>query len=302
MKEVVIVSGKGGVGKTSVAAALAILFQEKNLNLVALDADVDAPNLALLLSAKDDERVEDEIEVSEKAFILADRCIYCGQCVESCSENAIMQPDLEEPPIIIPYLCEGCGKCAIICPEEAIEIRAVKGGKIINSKNKANGFTIITGQIAIGETGSGKIVTEIKKRGREEAQRVNADVLLVDGAPGTGCPVIAAITGANYVIIITEPTPSAMKAFERITYIAQHFPLGIGLVINKSDLHEPSKAQILEIARKNNVEVLGEIPLDKNVPYSIGQAEPIVTYAPESPAAVALKLIAERLLQSLRFS
>jgi MinD superfamily P-loop ATPase len=191
-----------------------------------------------------------------------------------------------------------------------------QGGKIINSKNNANGFPIITGQIVIGETGSGKIVTEIKKRGREEAQKVNADVLLVDGAPGTGCPVIAAITGANYVIIVTEPTPSAMKAFERITHIAQHFPLEIGLIINKSqhfpleigliinksDLHEPSKAQILEIARNNGVEILGEIPLDKNVPYSIAQAEPIVTYAPESPAASALKLIAERLLRSLRFS
>ncbi len=302
MKEVVVVSGKGGVGKTSVVAALAILFQENNLNLVALDADVDAPNLALLLSAKDGKRVEDEIEVSEKAFILADDCVHCGQCVESCDEHAIVQPDLEEPPIIIRYLCEGCGKCAVICPETAIEIRAVKGGKIINSKNNANGFPIITGQIAIGETGSGKIVTEIKKRGREAAQKVNADVLLVDGAPGTGCPVIAAITGANYVIIVTEPTPSAMKAFERITYIAQHFPLEIGLVINKSDLYEPSKAQILEIARNNSVEILGEIPLDKNVPYSIAQAEPIVTYAPESPAASALKLIAERLLQSLRFS
>ncbi|MHA2062049.1 MAG: P-loop NTPase [Candidatus Sifarchaeia archaeon] len=302
MKEVVVVSGKGGVGKTSVTAALAILFQENNLSLVALDADVDAPNLALLLSAKDGKRVEDEIEVSEKAFILADNCVHCGQCVESCDEHAIVQPDLEEPPIIIRYLCEGCGKCAVICPETAIEIRAVKGGKIINSKNNANGFPIITGQIVIGETGSGKIVTEIKKRGREEAQKVNADVLLVDGAPGTGCPVIAAITGANYVIIVTEPTPSAMKAFERITHIAQYFPLEIGLIINKSDLHEPSKAQILEIARNNGVEILGEIPLDKNVPYSIAQAEPIVTYAPESPAASALKLIAERLLRSLRFS
>jgi len=302
MKEVVVVSGKGGVGKTSVVASLAILFQENNLSLVALDADVDAPNLALLLSAKDGERVEDEIEVSEKAFILADHCTHCGQCVESCGENAITQPDLEEPPIIIQYLCEGCGKCAIICPEEAIEIRAVKGGKVISSKHNTDGFPIITGQISIGETGSGKIVTEIKKRGREEAQKVNADVLLVDGAPGTGCPVIAAITGANYVIIVTEPTPSAMKAFERTTYVAQHFPLEIGLIINKSDLHEPSKAQILEIARKNNVEMLGEIPLDKNVPYSIAHAEPIVTYAPESPAASAMKLIAERLLKSLRFS
>ncbi|MFX1519372.1 MAG: P-loop NTPase [Promethearchaeota archaeon] len=302
MKEVVVVSGKGGVGKTSVTASLAILFLENNLNLVALDADVDAPNLALLLSAKDDESVEVEIEVSEKAFILADNCVHCGQCVEFCDEHAIIQPDLEETPLIIRYLCEGCGKCAVICPEEAIEIRAVKGGKIINSKNNANGFSIITGQIAIGETGSGKIVTEIKKRGREEAQKVNADILLVDGAPGTGCPVIAAITGANYVIIVTEPTPSAMKAFERIAYIAQHFPLEIGLIINKSDLHGPSKAQILEIARNNNVEILGEIPLDKNVPYSIAQAEPIITYAPESPAASALKLIAERLLRSLRFS
>jgi MinD superfamily P-loop ATPase len=199
-------------------------------------------------------------------------------------------------------LCEGCGKCAVICPEAAIEIRAIKGAKIISSKNNKNGFPLITGQIAIGETGSGKIVTEIKNRGREEAQKVNADLLLVDGAPGTGCPVIAAITGANYILIVTEPTPSAMKAFERMTHIAQHFPLEIGLVINKSDLHEPSKAEILEIARNNNVEMLGEIPLDKNVPYSIAQAEPIVTYAPESPAALALKLIAERLLQSLRFS
>ncbi|MHA1832481.1 MAG: P-loop NTPase [Candidatus Baldrarchaeia archaeon] len=296
MKEVVIVSGKGGVGKTSLTASLAYLFSSNNARLMVVDTDVDAPNLALLLKG---EKVEEiSVKASEKAFIDYAKCDGCGMCVKYCKENAILWDSKENKPYIFDVFCEGCGVCSVVCPRKAIKIELVENGSIVISRS-TYGFLVVTGQLKIGEAGSGKIVMEVKLKANEIAKKNKADILLVDGPPGTGCPVIAAVSGAHYAILITEPTPAALSDLKRIYEIVKHFQAPSGLVINKADLEENFKKEIYKFAEREGIQILGEIPLDNAIPYSLAQGIPVIEYAPNSPASKSIKKIAEKILQTL---
>lgn len=295
MKEVVVVSGKGGVGKTSLTASLAYLFSSNNARLMVVDTDVDAPNLALLLKG---EKVEEiSVKASEKAFIDYAKCDGCGMCVKYCKENAILWDSKENKPYIFDVFCEGCGVCGVVCPRKAIKIELVENGSIVISRS-TYGFLVVTGQLKIGEAGSGKIVMEVKLKANEIAKKNKADILLVDGPPGTGCPAIAAVSGAHYAILITEPTPAALSDLKRIYEIVKHFQTPSGLVINKADLEENFKKEIYKFAEREGIQILGEIPLDNTIPYSLAQGIPVIEYAPNSPASKSIKKIAEKILQT----
>ncbi|HDM26715.1 MAG TPA: (4Fe-4S)-binding protein [Candidatus Bathyarchaeota archaeon] len=295
MKELVVVSGKGGVGKTTFTASLALLLWRAGINLVAADTDVDAPNLALLLTGK--EVKQEPVSVSEKAFIDYEKCNGCGKCIPACKFDAIHR---ENGKVVIErLLCEGCGVCALLCPETAIEIKEVESGQVATTETEY-GFPLITGRLNIGESGSGKIVAFVKAEAKIVAKNVKAELILVDGPPGVGCPVISAMSGAHQVIAITEPTPVALHDLDRVLSVAKHFNLASSIVLNKANLHEETRKAIIRYAEERGIEILGEIPLDDAVPRAIAESMPVVEYAPGSPASRAIAAIADRVLASLR--
>ena len=240
MKEIVILSGKGGVGKSSIAAAAGALLSQKYKTLL-VDVDVDAPNLHLILGAK----LKDfqDIEASEKAFIDYDKCTGCLTCAETCKFSAIIEAG---KPFVANYLCEGCGACAIACPDEAIEIRQVVNGRLNNFE--AGDLHLITGELYIGASSSGRIVDIIRTRAKQEAVHHKTDIILTDGPPGIGCPVIATIKGSSFVLVVTEPTPAALHDMARLLEVIDYFKVPMGIVINKSDLHSPTEKMIKKIA------------------------------------------------------
>jgi MinD superfamily P-loop ATPase len=287
VKEIVVLSGKGGVGKSTLTASLGTVLRE-GLDVVMADTDVDAPNLALLFSAT--LRRSQGIAASEKAFIDYARCSGCLGCVSVCKFSAMVA--IEDRPVVVSLFCEGCGACAVACPEGAIEIRKVVNGKI----NLADdGDTVIVwGELAVGESGSGKLVDVVKRTAKEEAKRVGADAVLIDGPPGIGCPVISSLKGSDYVIAVTEPTPAALSDLKRLIEVVGHFDVPVGLVLNKADLHPKTRHAIKDFARKNSMEILSEIPNDMSVPRAMAKAMSVVRAYPDAPSSSAVRECAER--------
>jgi len=205
--KIVVASGKGGVGKSMLSSSLALLFS-KDKKIVACDCDVDAPNLGLWLGITDWDKSE-KISTSFKAKIDQSKCTKCGKCKDICRFFAVEENDNEF--IINPFLCEGCGACQLVCPVDAIEIKPVKNGELREKKTEY-GFHLISGQLYPGESGSGKIVEEL----REKSKQYDHDVMILDSAAGIGCPVIASIRGCDYAVLVTEPTPSGFSDLKRI--------------------------------------------------------------------------------------
>jgi MinD superfamily P-loop ATPase len=293
MKEIVIVSGKGGVGKSTISASLGVLLRETH-SVVLADADVDAPNLALFFDAE--QRTSRDIQASEKACIDPTICTGCLACAEACRFSSIAASGVSTP-VIIPYSCEGCGACAIVCPAGAIGIKGVVNGRV--KVSEAEGALIVTGELVIGESSSGRLVDEVKEAARQEAERVKADLLITDGPPGIGCPVIAAVRGGDYVIAATESTPAAARDLRRLLDVIGHFRAPCGIVINKADLHAASRDAIRELAKARELDILAEIPYDKHIPEAIAATRPVVTAYPEAPASVALRRLGGRLSDEL---
>jgi len=210
--KIVILSGKGGVGKSMLSSALAMLFR-KSSRVIAVDCDVDAPNLGIWLGGikKWDKIIP--VVTSAKPEIDYKKCNGCGVCVEKCRFGALKME--KGKPKLNPFLCEGCGACEVICPQKEIRIKQTKYG-----------FPLVSGNLFPGETGSGKIVSEIKK----EADKFNSDLQIIDSAPGTGCPVIAALQDSNFAILITEPTPSGFSDLKRVLKVVNHFKIPWNLV------------------------------------------------------------------------
>ncbi|MFX0096485.1 MAG: ATP-binding protein [Candidatus Hodarchaeota archaeon] len=292
MKEIVIVSGKGGVGKTTVSASLALLFHKKGSTIVTADYDVDAPNLALVLEGKEMNR--ESVSAAEIAVIDPEKCIGCGQCVEVCKFDAVEETEPNTVAKIHDMFCEGCGACTIVCPTDAISLHQVESG-VIRTIHSKYGFPLVVGQLNIGKTASGKIVVETRKRVRELGEEINADFIVVDGPPGVGCPAIATISNADYVILVTEPTPAAKHDLERIFTTVSHFGHPSGLILNNADLYEPVRTELLEFVETFNIDLLGEIPVDNSIPISIANAVPVVEDQPNSPASNALTNIENNL-------
>ncbi len=291
MIEIVIVSGKGGTGKTTVTSSFALLAKNNGFKVVAADTDVDAPNLALLING---EVVNHKIiQVSEKAFIDSDTCTSCGKCM-ACTFDAIRK-DGEDYSVNQMY-CEGCGLCQVLCPVDAIEIKPVDNGEITTIKTNY-GFPLVTGHLMIGESGSGKVVAEVKEEARKLAKDANADLLIVDGPPGSGCAAIASISGANFAVTVTEPTMAAKHDVDRMISVVKHFGIPFGMIINKYDIFPEMTSELIDYIGEVGGVLLGRIPADDNVVRAVVNNKSVIDYAPSCPASKALTQIFDELIE-----
>ncbi|MFW9988429.1 MAG: P-loop NTPase [Candidatus Odinarchaeota archaeon] len=301
-KIVGIVSGKGGVGKTSLTASLASLAQKDiKTQVIVMDCDVDAPNLAIILPALDEAKIKKEdTYATRKAIFLEDQCVNCKKCIDEhfCEFNALNWDNQNSIPIIDFLKCEGCGACRVLCPEHAFEINTVKSGEIISYKSKI-GFPLIYGKTRLGSTTSGKLVSDVKEYANNSNDIDNSNLILIDGPPGIGCPVIATVSNLDYVITISEPTPSGLHDLIRVIEVIQHFGIPFGVIINKSDLKSPFTEEFQNFISDTGYIKLGEIPFDLSIPKAMSYAEPVVEFAPDSGASIAIKKIFENLKRIL---
>ncbi len=250
MKQIAFVSGKGGTGKSTLVSSLNILVKSK----VMADCDVDAPNLHLLV--KGDVIEEREFSGAKQAFIDPSACVQCGLCRKTCRFEAISE-DFR----VIPLKCEGCGACTLVCPSQAIRLEEVKTGMTYVTKTSRGTFAHAL--LDPGAEGSGRLVTEVRKKAKEFTQ--DEEWILIDGSPGIGCVVIASITGADAVVAVTEPTKTALGDLQRVLGLAGHFGIPAYVCINKYDLNKEVTGQTEEFCRQNGFPVIGEIPFDPSV-------------------------------------
>ncbi len=277
MKTITIVSGKGGTGKTSIVAGLALSISKRH-GIVVADCDVDAPNLGLVLGTKKKKRVE-RVSTSEKAVIDTQKCTRCGSCIRTCVFGAIdTGPD--GYPVVNRYYCEGCGACTLVCPADAIRLEKRENGSISWGETEW-GFPLVQGGLEIGESGSGMIVSLVKERAIEIARQMNASIVLVDGSPGIGCPVIASVSGSDYALIVTEPTAPAISDLERILGVLEHFGIPSGIIINRHDLDHESEALIEKLALERGIEIIARIPHDEAFIKAVNNLVPVTIEKPE---------------------
>ncbi|MFX1480138.1 MAG: P-loop NTPase [Promethearchaeota archaeon] len=297
-----ILSGKGGVGKTSITASLASLAKKDPImKVMVLDCDVDAPNLAIILPPKD-ETVIKKIDTftTMKAKFLEDQCTNCKLCIDNhfCEFNALNWDNQNSIPKIDFLKCEGCGACKVLCPTDAFEVYTVKSGEIISYFNIMD-FPLVYGRTQLGSTTSGKLVTDTKEylKTLEEFKSIN--LVFIDGPPGIGCPVIATASNLDYVITICEPTPSGLHDLIRIIDVIQQFNIPFGVVINKSDLQSPFQEDFKKFFDNTNYKILGRIPFDLSIPEAMSFAKPVVDFAPSSTASLAIREVYENLKEIL---
>lgn len=273
MKSIVVLSGKGGVGKSSISASLALVLS-KDKKVICADCDVDASNLSLLFSLTEDKYVEwKSISTNQIAIVDKDRCINCGKCIDSCYFHAIKFSN--DIPIVNEFGCEGCGACEIVCPKNAIRLENIDNAFIGYAETKY-GFKIVSAQLLPGNSGSGKVVSEVRKKVVDISN--DSDYLIIDSAAGIGCPVIASVTGNDYALIVTEPTPSGFSDMKRALEVVYHFRVKRGIVINKYNLNDNYCRKIEDYAKENNIKIIAKIPFDKQFVNSMVSMIPIVDY------------------------
>jgi MinD superfamily P-loop ATPase len=272
MKQLVILSGKGGTGKTTVAAVLAHLAAQE-IPLVLVDADVDASNLELVLAPTKQE--EHGFVGGKVAVVVPENCIACGICAEVCRFEALM-PGAEAYKVD-PLACEGCASCHYQCPEEAIRMEEQQAGLWFRSHTRFG--PLFHAHLFAGQENSGKLVTLVKQQGRQAAVDAGAELLLVDGPPGIGCPVIAASAGADMALHVVEPTVSGAHDLERILGTTDHFGVPSLVAINKADLNPIRSEGIMAFCAQQGVEVVGQVPYDPIVTSAMVQGLPVTEYA-----------------------
>ncbi|MEM0232399.1 MAG: ATP-binding protein [Candidatus Nezhaarchaeales archaeon] len=291
IKEVVVVSGKGGSGKTVFAASLAYLFHQEGFKVMAVDVDVDTPTLHFMLPIRRGLK-RYEIYMSRKAVIDANKCIKCMRCVETCPYEAVVV-DLTKSLDVESLYCEGCGACMHVCPVSAVSMRESKTGSMIFAETEF-GFPIFTAQLEIGEHSTGQLVHELRERAREIAREQNIDVLVVDGSPGISCTIIASIAGADYVALVSEPTPQSLRGAFRAARVAQQFRAYAGFILNKS-MGYPVENEVEKLLSIMNARLIGKIPYDYAVIESLTMLKPVVAYRPDSAASRAIRIAYENL-------
>jgi len=280
MKIITILSGKGGTGKTTFSSNLAVLLAKQKKIIVA-DCDADAPNLGLALGIEERDFLSwKEVETNEKAIFDEKKCDGCKQCFKVCNFGAIKWDDKKNKPIFNSLLCEGCGACDLICPKNAIKLIKIKNGKIGQIKTKY-GFELVSGKLKVGATGSGKVVSLIKEKAEKKKKKNNIELTLLDSAAGVGCPVIASIQGSDFIVAVTEPTPSALNDLKRALRTVETFRIPYGLVINKWDLNKDFSKKIEDFAEKYKIPILGKIPYDKKFVEALVNMKPVVEINPE---------------------
>ena len=290
MKQLVVLSGKGGTGKTSVAAALAHL-STKNLGsakVVLADADVDAANLELVMAPKVLDRTD--FWGGQLAEIDDAACTGCGVCEQVCRFEAVFGKDGVYE--IDPIACEGCAACLFACPNEAISMVDQIAGEWFRSETSYG--PLYHAALYPGQENSGKLVTLIKQHAKLQALDNGRDLVIVDGPPGIGCPVISASSGADLALIVTEPSVAGVHDMGRILGTTEHFNLQAVVCINKSDLYSEGTTEIEAYCREQDIPMVGLIPFDVNVTHAMAHGEPVTAFEPKGAASQALHQIWDR--------
>ena len=260
MKELVVISGKGGTGKTSLAAAFAALAD----NAILADCDVDAADLHLVLSPT--VRQENDFSGGKQATVDPEKCIGCGECADMCRFDAIRPNEPRNATVtrtyaVDPISCEGCKVCVEFCPVGAIAFHDVVNGQWFVSDTRFG--PMVHARLGIAEENSGKLVTLIRQKAKEMAEEQGRELMIVDGSPGIGCPVIASIAGADMVLIVTEPTLSGKHDLERVASLAANFKIPTLVCINKADVNPDMAREIADCAGARGIQLVGEIPYDE---------------------------------------
>lgn len=270
MKQLVVLSGKGGTGKTTVTASLAQLLKP----IVLADCDVEAPNLHLLLSPSTDDSFM--LKVSRKARIDPDLCTACGACEESCRFGAITASD---PYRLDAFRCEGCGVCGFVCPTGAIDFFESDGAEVYTGTTPYG--PMVGAELAVGEEASGKVVTRVRMEAQLIDHEAGLPLIVVDGSSGTGCPVIASLSGADLTLIVTEPSLSGLHDLERILQVAEHFGIPTMVCINKCDIVPELAGRIRKRCGELGIEVAAEIPFSGEVVEALRRGQPPVGNVPQ---------------------
>ena len=278
MKKITVISGKGGTGKTTLAANFARLAD----NLVLADCDVDAPNMHLLLNPELEEaRVFKGAKLAE---INEEKCIQCGLCQKICNFD-IIDKDFS----IDEIKCDGCGTCVAQCPERALKLAVQVTGNLFLSRTDLGPF--IHARLLPGGDNSGKLVSEVRELAEEIGSKEKKDLLLIDGSPGIGCPVIASLQGTDTALIVTEPTKSGLSDLKRILEVAEHFGVDSLVLINKYDINEEITSEIVSYCQEHNIVTAGKIPYDEIVNQSLKEGELVLEYAANSKSARAIRQV-----------
>ena len=286
MRSVLFLSGKGGTGKTSLAGAFAALAADK----VLADCDVDAANLHLLL----DPQITSEgiFQGIKRAVKDDEKCTSCGKCREVCRFHAI-----DEHLAVDPFMCEGCGACAYACPVDAISLSLVDCGRWYTARSRLG--LLAGAELYPGEETSGKLVALVKEKAAELLKEADVEALLIDGAPGIGCPVIASVSGVSAVVLVTEPSLSGLHDLKRVLGVVRHFRVPATLVINKADLNENLSEEIEAFAAKESLPLLGRIPYDRRVTEAMIAGRSAVEDG-KSAAGIAMRQVFERFMEVFR--
>ena len=322
MKQIVVLSGKGGTGKTTIAASFAVLASERH-RIVVADCDVEASNMHILLKpVRLNER--NVFKGSKVAVLDAEKCVNCGACEEVCRFGAIsrrgsrrdmsmggrggegeVRSEPEESKVceyeIQEIFCEGCGVCVFVCPADALSVAEKDSGEIYvsdvrcGSGGGAKTVKMVHASLKAGEEASGKLVSEVRRRASEIALVEKSEIVLIDGPPGVGCPVIASLTGVDLAVLVAEPTKTGLHDLKRVLAVARHFGVNAVVCVNKSDLNAELTAEIERFCAEEGVKMLGCIPYDETVLEAVSACEPVVSFRSESEASVAIKAVWEKI-------
>ena len=265
MKELVLISGKGGTGKTCWSSSLALLAS----NPVICDCDVEAPNLHILLQPEVQQTRK--FSASRQAYLDEEQCIFCGLCMDLCRFEAIQDYQVSN------LDCEGCGLCSRTCPVEAISMEERCSGEWYSSTTRYG--PMFHARLGIGEQNSGKLVALLRQQAREAARTNGRELVITDGPPGTGCPTIAAISGCQLAAIVTEPTLSAIHDLKRVIELCRHFKVRCGVIINKSDLNSVKTREIKDYCAEEEIPVWGEVPFREDLVEAVNNCQLPVQYS-----------------------
>ena len=275
MKQITVISGKGGTGKTVLTACFAALAKKK----VMADCDVDASDLHLLLHPRI--RETHDFKGGMKAILDHDKCTGCGECLRVCRFDAISEESQNDggrgKVTIDPVACEGCQVCALVCPARAIRMQENLAGEWYVSETRYG--PMVHARLGIAQENSGKLVSVVRRNARDIAQREGLELVVVDGPPGIGCPVIASITGVDLVVIVTEPTLSAISDLRRVLDLNRHFRIPSAVLINKHDLSMENTKEIESFCQAEGIQVVGRLPFDNLFTQAMVEGKTVVEHS-----------------------
>lgn len=288
-KQIAIISGKGGTGKTTLAGSLSVLFHDH----IIADCDVDASNMHLILKPQINHTIQ--YKAGHKAEITESKCIGCGKCQQVCRYTAIYRQE-NGTFAVDSFACEGCKACVLVCPTKAIEFVLNHPGDYYISDTKYAPF--VHAELKPGEEMSGGLVAQVRKQALKMGVDAKKEVVIIDGAPGIGCPATSSLTGTDYAILVTEPTVSGIHDMKRMIEVIEHFKIPYSVVINRYDINEDKCKQIDHFCASEKITLIGKIPFDEKVNIANSNEYPVVEIN-DSKASKSIKEIYQRLLEEL---